>query len=457
MAGWANSYWLLHEEFIQRADEGCRIPEELTAKFGALDPETEGWQQEGVDTLYDALMAVPADAELAEAEPNELDAIRALRPDGPRDLHWQPSADELLDRLHGAWTGRCVGCALGKPVEGCGMGRDADGTLNGRRRIREYLQARNEWPLRDYFSCRDIGDGDILSPTPSTREHIVCMEPDDDIHYSLVGLGVLEEHGVAFTWQHVAAYWLAHIPMTAICTAETQAILNVQNVSLRGRQPQRDAAWIRRYRNPYREWIGAQIRADGWAYACAGNPERAAELAWRDAHWTHERNGIYGEMMMAAMIAASFVEHDAGRLVEIGLSEIPRDCRLARWVRRCIQWIADSADWESCMEKLEAELGDMHPVHTINNALICIIAMHYGRMDTTETPAIAVMCGLDTDCNGATVGSMVGAATGRRAFGGIMANRLNDTIRPEMLGFQQVTMRELAERSARCRTACLTR
>ncbi len=57
-------------------------------------------------------------------------------------------------------------------------------------------------------------------------------------------------------------------------------------------------------RNLYREWIGAQIRADGWGYASAGNPERAAELAYRDACWTHRANGIYGEMMFAAIMAA---------------------------------------------------------------------------------------------------------------------------------------------------------
>jgi hypothetical protein len=273
------------------------------------------------------------------------------------------------------------------------------------------------------------------------------MLPDDDIHYTLVGLGVLEEHGAGFTWEDVARYWAAHIPITAICTAEAQAILNAQNVSRICRQFHRGPEWIRRHRNPYREWIGAQIRADGWAYACAGKPELAAELAWRDAHWTHERNGIYGEMMAAAMIAASFVEADPRRLVDIGLSEIPRDCRLARWVARCRQWMEASPDWESCMDRLEAELGEMHAVHTINNMLICLIAMHYGELDTTRTPAIAVMCGLDTDCNGATVGSIVGAIAGRADFGGRLADRLNDTVRPNMLGFQQVTMRSLAERT----------
>ena len=79
------------------------------------------------------------------------------------------------------------------------------------------------------------------------------------------------------------------------------------------------------HRNPYREWIGAQIRADGWGYACAGKPELAAEFAWRDAHWTHRANGIYGEMMFAAIMASAFLVDDPLELINIGLSEIPKN------------------------------------------------------------------------------------------------------------------------------------
>jgi hypothetical protein len=275
------------------------------------------------------------------------------------------------------------------------------------------------------------------------------MEPDDDIHYSLVGLGVVERHGPGFDWQDVAKFWLAHIPIYAICTAEAQAIESFQ---LRSTRP---GDWscaatrehTRRHRNPYREWIGAQIRSDGWAWVCAGKPELAAELAWRDASWTHERNGIYGEMMFAAMQAAAFAERDPERLVEIGLSEIPRDCRLARAVREAKTWIASYADFESCMARVEHAFTGMSPVHTINNAVICVLSLAYGRMQPTDSICTSVMCGHDTDCNGATVGSIVGAASGRQRFGDELAARLNDTIRPAMIGFEAVTMRSLAERT----------
>jgi hypothetical protein len=445
---WDTPLNLLTEELRQRRDEGCVLPESLLQRIAELRPAEDEWDFARIDPLYDELMELPDDAELRAREPNDLSAIRALRPDGPHELEFAPSDAEALDRFHGAWTGRAVGCALGKPVEGMGMSHDR-GRCVGRARIKQYLVNRGDWPLRDYFTGRDAGDGLRIHCPASQREHIAFMEPDDDIHYSLVGLGCVEQFGPDFNWENVGQFWLARIPIFAICTAEAQAVQNLQLCSTRGWNWKCSAtpAFTRRYRNPYREWIGAQIRSDGWAWVCAGKPELAAEFAYRDACWTHERNGIYGEMMFAAMQAAAFVETNPERLVAIGLSEIPRDCRLARAVRLCLSWIDECHDFEGCMERVERAFSEMSPVHTINNALICVLSLVYGKLDTTNAIATAVMCGHDTDCNGASVGSIVGAAAGKRRFREGLAVRLNDTIRPSMIGFEQVTMRSLAERT----------
>jgi len=445
MAGWAHTYELLREEFIQREDEGCVIPTTLRQRFAELHPEHDAWNEVLIDPIYNDLMALPADPVLAAAEPDDLEAIRRLRPTAPALPAAPLDQVVLLDRLHGAWTGRCVGCALGKPVEGTGMVR-RHGRNDGRAEIRNYLKHRDDWPLRDYISIRDVGDGMKVWECASVREKIAYMEPDDDIHYSLVGLGVIEEHGPEFTWQQVAYYWLAHIPVAHICTAETQAIQNWQNRSNR-RQGSATAAYTRMHRNPYREWIGAQIRADGWAWVCAGKPELAAEFAHRDASWTHTRNGIYGEMLFAAIQAAAFVESDPRRLVEIGLGQIPAQCRLAKAVRAALAWCDAGLDYETCLDRLDTAFGTMSPVHTINNAAICVLALLHGGRDCERAICLSVMAGLDTDCNGATVGNILGALHGRAAFGGTMAARLNDTIRPAMVGFQEVTMTALAQRT----------
>lgn len=462
MPQWTTPHLLLLEEVQQRRDEGCAIPDDLLARIGAIDPVAGAWDTDEIWACYDQLDALAEDPELAAREPDELEAIRSLRPDGPRYLGWQPDEAELVDRMHGAWTGRCVGNALGKPVEHMSLGR-RDGRLTGRADLERYLRNRGDWPLDDYVSGRDVGDGMEIRFPQSWREHISYTEADDDIHYTLVGLGVLEEHGLHFRWPDVAEYWLAHIPDAHICTAEAQAILNVMNHSARMVDGARgvnaspanlgcDAAFTRRHRNPYREWIGAQIRVDAYAWACAGQPELAAELAWRDAHWTHVRNGIYGAMWMAAMQAAAFVVDDPVELVGIGLSEIPADCRLAAVVRDTLEACRRTDDHAVVMDDLEGRCaalggGSMHPVHTILNAGICTAALVLGKLDTRRSITTAVMCGADTDCNGASVGSVVGARAGRRAFDAGLADPLHDTIRPAMVGFADVRMEDLAHRS----------
>ncbi len=402
--------------------------------------------------LYDELDAVPDPAGLAEREPDDLDAIRALRPDGPRDLGWHPTDDELLDRFHGAWTGRAAGCALGKPVELIGC-KEPD----GRHIIERYLRARDQWPLRDYISGRDVGDGLTVWCPRSTREQIAYMEPDDDIHYSLAGLAIVEEHGLDFGWEDIARWWSRHLPLHALCTAEVQAFLTWALHTARwgsdgGAPTVATAEMTRRRRNPYREWIGAQIRSDGWAWVCAGRPELAAELAHRDAHWTHQRTGIYGEMFFAAVQAAAFVVHDPLELVAIGLSEVPAGSRFADVIHRTLEICARATTWETALDEVDAMTDAMSPprmngVHTLNNAARCVVAMRFAGMDTLEAPALAVMTGADTDCNGATVGSIVGAASGRARFRPELADPLHDTIRPDVIGMGVVTMTELAQRT----------
>ena len=99
------------------------------------------------------------------------------------------------------------------------------------------------------------------------------------------------------------------------------------------------------------------------------------------------------------------------------------------------------------MDKLEAKYPDMNPIHTVNNMLIVVMSMFYGEMNPDKTIATSVMAGLDTDCNGASVGSIVGIVAGKQGFGGTLQQPLNDTIKPLVFGFQEVTMKELAERT----------
>ena len=443
--GWDTPLALLQLERIQRDYEGHRVPEGLKERIVALDDERDAMNFEAANTLYGALDELPKDPEFPYVQPNDLEGIRRERPAGPRQLGAVADAD-LLDRFHAAWTGRAAGCALGKPVEGMGI-RGQRG-MGGRQAIRTYLENRRQWPLDYYFSGADVGDNLRIACPQSQRENIAFMEPDDDIHYTLIALRVLEDSGPGFTWRNVATAWNTSLPYYAICTAEAQAIMNYNNaVPRKARSDWVTPEYTSTNRNPYREWIGAQIRADGWGYASAGNPELAAEFAFRDACWTHRANGIYGEMMFAAIIAAAFVVRDPIELVKIGLSEIPRNCRLAEACRAALAHVPSCEGFDDYMDWVEEHYGDLSGVHTVNNALVVIGAMIFGQMDFHASTCRSVEGGWDTDCNGATCGSIVGAANGAVVLNSSLVPPLNDTIKPKVIGFQEVSMTELAERT----------
>ncbi|MBN1285428.1 MAG: ADP-ribosylglycohydrolase family protein [Anaerolineae bacterium] len=382
-------------------------------------------------------MALPIQAGFPYEEPSDLERIRAARPTGPRTLP-RPADDALADKMLGAWLGRAAGCQLGKPVEGW-----------HKNKIEIYLRAAGAYPLDDYIPWIDpMPEEAQIRPGHriSTKGNFSQMARDDDIDYTIFGLHILEKHGLDFQTEHVGAGWLRLLPYHMVYTAERVAYRNLVN-----ELPLPEVAV---YRNPFREWIGAQIRADGWAYAAAALPEVAAEFAWRDASLSHVKNGIYGEMWAAAMIAAAFAEppgvpaHDQiKRVIETGLSEIPANCRLAEALHKLMAWRGETDDWRAAWDRIDAEYGHYHWVHTINNALLVALGLLYGEGDYTRSISIAVMGGWDTDCNGATAGSVMGAILGAANLPARWIDPLGDTTGSALIGFDGSKFSDLARRS----------
>ena len=112
--------------------------------------------------------------------------------------------------------------------------------------------------------------------------------------------------------------------------------------------------------NPFCQWIGGAIRADPWGYAAPGLPEQAAGLAWRDAYLSHRRNGIYAAMYFAAAIAAAFAVDHPVRALEVGLSEIPKTCALAKAVRWALKVAPGITDYRTPRVALDHKFAGMH-------------------------------------------------------------------------------------------------
>jgi ADP-ribosylglycohydrolase len=85
--------------------------------------------------------------------------------------------------------------------------------------------------------------------------------------------------------------------------------------------------------------------------------------------------------------------------------------------------------------------------HSLINAAIVIMALIKGQGDFTRTVGISVMAGRDTDCNGATAGSIMGCALGRRGIPAHWSEPLHDTVRTELAAMPAPSISDLARRT----------
>ncbi|MBO4229639.1 MAG: ADP-ribosylglycohydrolase family protein, partial [Clostridia bacterium] len=198
------------------------------------------------------------------------------------------------------------------------------------------------------------------------------MPPDDDTNYMLIALELLETCGKSFTPDDVTELWLSRLVKGETFTAERVAYRNF----LAGYRPPDSA--IRE--NPFREWIGAQIRGDVFGYACPCDPEAAAGLAFRDACISHIKNGIYGEMLASAMVAAAFGAETAEEAVLLGLAEIPQKSRLHESVSSIVQKYRSGGPEQECFDDIARRWDEREyhvKIHTISNAEIVAASLLY--------------------------------------------------------------------------------
>lgn len=439
---WVQPEDVLRHELIQSAAEGKPI-EAIAARWaaagGRLGAPERGASPEAATPaqrrlareLVDELDAMPSPR--TDDEPTEFDAIRE---------RWSPppplpkvSRAALDDRIRGAWLGRAVGCLLGKPVEGM-----------GRAGIRAILQAEGRWPLADWFTARGLPEAvashhpwNRASRTTSLAENIDGMPEDDDLNYTMLALALIEERGRALTTDDVADRWLRELPGLRVFTAERAVYRNL----LDGIDPV-DAA---RVRNPYREWIGAQIRTDLYGWVCPGDPHAAADLAWRDARLSHVRNGMYGALFVAAMAAAACVANDIATVIAAGLSVVPPRSRLARSIGLGLDLARRVVPHEKAIDQIYAAHEGLHWVHVLNNAAVVSLALAESGGDFSRSICAAVSAGWDTDSNGATVGGIVGALGGASALPEQWTRPLKGRIASSLRGFDGATFDGLAART----------
>lgn len=438
---WVQPEDLLPHALVQAAAQGVDVAAIATrwrAAGGSVTPAVSGASPDPAD---DRLRELARDL-LAAIDDRTRDAAPREDPDRLVALErtWTPPpvrpGPAEPRRLHGAWLGRAAGCLLGKPVEKI-----------PREGIHAIAAATGNWPVRSYFTADGL-PGDIAARWPWNRrsratslaENIDGMPEDDDLNFTLIALALLEQHGAAMTTSDVAQYWLDALPAGRVFTAERIAYRNL----LDGVPPDRAAL----AGNPFREWIGALIRADAYGWTHPGDPWAAARAVHPDAWLSHRRNGLYGALFAAALAAAAVVADDVEAVLDAGLSVVPPDSSLAEAVDHGRRLGRSGRPVDDALDDLHGRYGHLSWVHVLNNTALLSYALIASEADFTTAVGIAVMGGWDTDSVGATAGAVCGALRGADALPRSFTEPLRNRISTSLPGLDGVAIDAVAARTA---------
>ena len=275
----------------------------------------------------------------------------------------------LRDKIYACWLGKNIGGTLGTPYEG----------------------------------QRDMHDIQGFASKPGEPL------PNDDLDLQLVWLRAVTEWGPdAINSKLLGEYWLTYIGPNwneyGVCKA------NMRN----GIQPPMTGEIDN---EQWQDSNGAWIRTEVWACMYPAMPEKAIRLAFEDASVDHGfGEGTYAAIFVAAMESAAFVINDAEELLKIGLSKIPENCRVARSARIVIDAYHNGVDWRTCRNMVVEDSKDLGWFQAPANVAFVVLGLLYGKGDFKQSLIYAVDCGDDTDCTGATLGSLMGIMGGMKVI-----------------------------------------
>ena len=448
MPGYANYKTLYKEEFACLKDEGYDVDKYTQPSVDSLQflpfPDQIDSYNENDDPLlwknaYENLIKVrntPLRNDYPYIEPNDFYSIMKEASQAPELIPLDN--EEYKERLSGAFFGRCAAVILGKPLE---MGMN-------RKEIKEYLVSVDEYPLNDFVSEYSPKldkrlRGDCIY---STKGNVKFAQPDDDINYTLLGLQLKECHMGGFTKADVGYNWLNNIAYHWCWCASRQAYHSMVCLD--------DTADIDKQideipynLNPWRECIDGQIRTDIWGYIHPANIYEACKEAHTDCSFSLTKNGIYGGMFVAGAISAALSKDPSvEKIIAGGLASIPKKSRLHETVTDVCTWWNELGDWVSVCDKIYENYGHVPFAATLNNMAMVTLGILAGGLDYTKSITIATMCGIDTDCNAGTVGSIVGAAVGLGGIEKRWYEPLNNTIKSTVASFGECKITDIINR-----------
>ncbi len=157
---------------------------------------------------------------------------------------------------------------------------------------------------------------------------------------------------------------------------------------------------------------GAAMRIAPIGILCAGDPERAAQLAQIESEISHHRDGIWAAQAVAASVAVAMVGGTTEEIVAAGLAQIPDDSWLGRTMARAMSICDEAGTIEKAWEALHTEFWT--PVHAASPEALPQLYAVFRLTDGDFHKGIfwGGNFGRDADTIAAVIGAMAGARQG---------------------------------------------
>jgi ADP-ribosylglycohydrolase len=276
---------------------------------------------------------------------------------------------EFRDKVYACWLGKNIGGTLGMPFEG-------------------------NTNIQDITFYTKLKDGEPAA--------------NDDLDLQILWLKAMQENNAQVDAFILGKYWLKYIPVNWNEYGVGKANMRT------GLMPPLSGEFNNaKWKNSNGAWIRSEI----WACLFPANPLMAAKFGRDDACVDHGMaEGTYAEIFTASIESAAFIESDRDTLISFGLTMIPANCRVAQAVRTAVKAKKENKDWKEARAEVIKNTEDMGWFQAPRNVAFTMIGWLYGEGDFGKSVCIAVNCGDDTDCTGATLGSILGIIGGTKAI-----------------------------------------
>lgn len=228
--------------------------------------------------------------------------------------------------------------------------------------------------------------------------------PNDDLEMQLVWLDAVRRANWRINASVLAQAWLTHI-------GYNWNEYGIAKRNLRwGLLPPISGAYDNDFWN---DCMGSPIRSEIWACLAPASPRLAVRFAFEDAIVDHAGGeGVWGEMFNAALESIVFVKRDLNEALDLALAFIPSDSQIHKAISDTRKWWSELKDWLKVREKIAEKYWHREPTHAPQNLAFTVLGLLASEGDFGKAITTAVNCGQDTDCTGATAGSIMGILLG---------------------------------------------